>query len=492
LESDLAAAKAELGKAYDEVARATLRAARAEAEANAAWNAARKAHGGKVMAVIDPVVSPIAVWLWHFSYPVCNSLRQGIREIDKMLKLRRVRDLLGEIDSIQPEGINNLKEAFYTIEHDDWARITNRAIEMEMDEDTFADAFLVWGRDPKMKTDEFITKVLEPMGAKGPVTTIATKLYSEATVDRLEMILDAMPKSSPIRDDIIELRREIRDTIKEHEAGAIDATEFEARRKMFETRLHRFMDEDPLFGEVMSLSDDLFTGLDAAEAKRMKKLISESVDDAYENGSTILEEFAERQRNARADGDIEQILYNREVGERLTRIGTWSEGVPGHGKWIPKRPDVQKKMLDYYLKVKAKYPDLEFKDFEEIPFKNGYPDFSKFIEGGWEADSPGRIMLPADAFKLPKYSDDGTPLTTKQAKSKLREAHFKAADEAFAKRMNKQLGHDEWDAARVTAYRKSEGLTWHHVENSTELQLVPSWLHRHIGHDGGVATGGGL
>ncbi|QYS87848.1 HNH endonuclease [Flavobacterium oreochromis] len=33
-----------------------------------------------------------------------------------------------------------------------------------------------------------------------------------------------------------------------------------------------------------------------------------------------------------------------------------------------------------------------------------------------------------------------------------------------------------------------EGYTWHHIENSTELQLVPRDLHRIVKHHGGRST----
>jgi hypothetical protein len=36
-----------------------------------------------------------------------------------------------------------------------------------------------------------------------------------------------------------------------------------------------------------------------------------------------------------------------------------------------------------------------------------------------------------------------------------------------------------------------KGFTWHHHQNGTTMQLVPTPIHRATGHTGGVALGGG-
>ena len=46
------------------------------------------------------------------------------------------------------------------------------------------------------------------------------------------------------------------------------------------------------------------------------------------------------------------------------------------------------------------------------------------------------------------------------------------------------------DLANVATGRSETppGYTWHHVENGTAMELVPSYLHKHVGHTGGVAA----
>lgn len=79
LERDLAGAE----KAVRD---AIVKAARAEAEANAAWAAARKARSGRAMAYIDPLVTPVIDLAVSFAYPVAMSIRKGITKIDVFLK----------------------------------------------------------------------------------------------------------------------------------------------------------------------------------------------------------------------------------------------------------------------------------------------------------------------------------------------------------------------------------------------------------------------
>lgn len=37
-------------------------------------------------------------------------------------------------------------------------------------------------------------------------------------------------------------------------------------------------------------------------------------------------------------------------------------------------------------------------------------------------------------------------------------------------------------------WKQPPGTTWHHVENSTKLQLIPTDLHGAVGHSGGRNT----
>ena len=110
---------------------------------------------------------------------------------------------------------------------------------------------------------------------------------------------------------------------------------------------------------------------------------------------------------------------------------------------------------------------------------------------------------------------------TKQEMDSMRDAHFSIADEALAKRMGWMKGKTP-DVERVEQLRMGRdstkpkvayppdgemgyppltynvdgrevvagGFTWHHVENSSELILVPRFLHGMIPHKGGISTRG--
>ncbi|WP_350657621.1 HNH endonuclease, partial [Psychrobacter sp. S1-30-MNA-CIBAN-0213] len=41
---------------------------------------------------------------------------------------------------------------------------------------------------------------------------------------------------------------------------------------------------------------------------------------------------------------------------------------------------------------------------------------------------------------------------------------------------------------RVKGWRKPDNYTWHHVENSTKLILIPTDLHGAVRHNGGRST----
>ncbi|HEX8776136.1 MAG TPA: HNH endonuclease [Pyrinomonadaceae bacterium] len=51
---------------------------------------------------------------------------------------------------------------------------------------------------------------------------------------------------------------------------------------------------------------------------------------------------------------------------------------------------------------------------------------------------------------------------------------------------------DDFDLANEAAGfdDKPEGYSWHHHENGTTMQLVPTDIHKAVGHTGGCATSG--
>jgi hypothetical protein len=138
--------------------------------------------------------------------------------------------------------------------------------------------------------------------------------------------------------------------------------------------------------------------------------------------------------------------------------------MPRNSDWTPDN--------DYVLS----HPGLL--NYGEIPFRDGYPDLTKFI-----VDLPdgarAQVLVPRDVF----FTGG-------------RQTHFDYADAWFARRMGWLSGDAPADVERaiemVRSYRGNQQLTWHHVEFDTLLQLVPRPIHEAAQHAGGIATQGGL
>lgn len=103
-------------------------------------------------------------------------------------------------------------------------------------------------------------------------------------------------------------------------------------------------------------------------------------------------------------------------------------------------------------------------NFQPIPYRNGYPDFSEFAEA--------RVLLPREKLA-------GTT----------REEHFELADAQLAKQRRWLLSNGEADVARAVAFRTNpaDPLTWHHIEGDNVLLLVPTPIHQAAQHIGGFA-----
>lgn len=98
------------------------------------------------------------------------------------------------------------------------------------------------------------------------------------------------------------------------------------------------------------------------------------------------------------------------------------------------------------------------------------------------------------AGKLMKF-EEGTVLAKKYSMGvKFKETGFPNFS-PFSKKtvdigkLNKNIGKDFEMANEAAGYSKTpENYTWHHVENSTKLELVPTDLHTAVPHTGGRAT----
>lgn len=121
--------------------------------------------------------------------------------------------------------------------------------------------------------------------------------------------------------------------------------------------------------------------------------------------------------------------------------GSWKEGERGNSDW---HPDPNKK--------KGKLV-LEATDGRPITFNNGHPDFSPFAEGKVEINMKG----------------DPTDFT------------------AARNEMRKKLNDKNWPGPDENGKipNAPEGLTWHHNENGTTMELVPSNLNNKVPHTGG-------
>ncbi len=143
-------------------------------------------------------------------------------------------------------------------------------------------------------------------------------------------------------------------------------------------------------------------------------------------GRTLLGRFLERLREARASS----------IGMSHPERGAW---VPG-GARRPRRP-MNYRHAGYPFPRAKLSPELQVKYPNGVVFKpSGHPDFS-----------------PYSVKTVPiKMTGD-------------RPRDFKLANEAAGLR------------------RTPEGYTWHHVEDGTTMQLVPTDLHEAVRHSGGVS-----
>jgi hypothetical protein len=153
----------DLAKAHKSVREAIIKSARAEAEANAAWAAAKAARKGRAAGYIDPVVTPLLDLAAAFAYPVCLSIRKGIKRVDVFLKTKYARDLIKNADALSAPAMKNVAEAFEMARRD-WGRIAQRVVDLGIDNKHLDDALAAWGKTPDMPTDKFISDILEPTG----------------------------------------------------------------------------------------------------------------------------------------------------------------------------------------------------------------------------------------------------------------------------------------------------------------------------------------
>lgn len=130
-------------------------------------------------------------------------------------------------------------------------------------------------------------------------------------------------------------------------------------------------------------------------------------------------------------------------------FGHWS-GDRGESEYIYDKSKTIRISEDKYVTVEAG---------TKVTYRNGVPDFSPFQEA--------QVKIPSMTNSRPK--------------------NFKQADEALAEYWTKiKHNNQTWTARDVEAYRTSNGLTWHEMNNMESMQLVPTEVNAGFGHLGGV------
>lgn len=160
----LARLEQELATAQKDVRAAIVRAARAEAEAKAAWATARKARAGRAMAYLDPIVTPLADLVVSFAYPVAMSIRKGLTKFDAFLKSGFAKALIKDAGALSPEAMVNLEKAFAQAKAG-WEVAAKKAVDLGMTDVELERAMKIWAGKPDLDAARFVTEVLEPMAS---------------------------------------------------------------------------------------------------------------------------------------------------------------------------------------------------------------------------------------------------------------------------------------------------------------------------------------
>lgn len=143
--------------------------------------------------------------------------------------------------------------------------------------------------------------------------------------------------------------------------------------------------------------------------------------------------------------------YNKRIVQtpKNDEFGHWS-GKRGESDYIYDKSKTIRISEDRYVTVKAG---------TKVTYRNGVPDFAPFQKA---------------QVKIPRMTDNRT-------------RNFNQADEVLAKYWTKIKHNSQtWTADDVKAYRTSNGLTWHEMNNMESMQLVPTEVNAGFGHLGGV------
>jgi hypothetical protein len=131
----------------------------------------------------------------------------------------------------------------------------------------------------------------------------------------------------------------------------------------------------------------------------------------------------------------------------------WVNGERGHGDWDPRKSGLNQEKIAKIESITGGKP---------VRFEEGYPQFSEYT---YKARSPDGATVDAKVeIELSPTGD--------------RQADFNRARQA----MKEKLGVDDFHEDDLPGK-----WTWHHKEDGTTLELIPSELHNNVPHAGGVS-----
>ncbi len=128
--------------------------------------------------------------------------------------------------------------------------------------------------------------------------------------------------------------------------------------------------------------------------------------------------------------------------------GIW-ESEKGNSRWVPSDEYIPKSCNPEnksFGEIKKEY------NFEGIDFRDSKPDFSKF--------SKGEVQI----------EDFGVNRTL----------NFRKADELLAVKEGKTV-------KEIKDFRKDSKYTWHEIDSSGKMELIPAIIHANIPHSGGIS-----
>jgi hypothetical protein len=197
-----------------------------------------------------------------------------------------------------------------------------------------------------------------------------------------------------------------------------------------------------------------------ARVATLRKRIANNVVRGREIVANALKKDAAAIRAKRAAQKAEKIedgivsgcpVGGNRFGTQSPKKGWSNPNERGNSDWNPAESGLAKEKVEDIESVTKGKP---------VAFKDGNPDFSEYTYKAKGADGSA-----VDAKVEIELSPTGN-----------READFSKAREAMAEK----LGQDK--------FYEPPDYTWHHKEDGTTMELVPTDLHRNVPHSGGVSV----